>query len=94
MPRRSEDRNAPLPEAFGFLALLIRQTGLATEVNLVTRHPVPKTALADPKTSSSLSDRVPLSDHIQGTTPELRRVSSRHYTDSFRDDHRLTHGVR
>src|SRR5690606_1938922 len=27
-------------------------------------------------------------------TPELRRVGSRHSTDSFRDDHRLTQGVR
>jgi hypothetical protein len=37
---------------------------------------------------------VSLGDQIQGSTPELRRVGSRHLTDCFRDDHRLNSGVR
>src|SRR5690606_10843901 len=35
-----------------------------------------------------------LGDQIQGTTPKLRRVSSGHYADSPRGDHRLNSGVR
>jgi hypothetical protein len=74
--------------------LICRQTGLAAAVDRVTVHPIPKTGLADSEITGSLADRVSLGDQIQGSTPELRRVGSRHLTDSFRDDHRLNSGVR
>lgn len=75
-----------------FLVFVGCQPGLATRVDRVTDHPVPQARFADPEITSGLTDRVALSDQTEGTTPELRRVSSRHYTDSFRDDHRLTQG--
>ncbi len=70
------------------------RAGFAARVDCIAMHLVAKTGLADPDTAGGLSDRVSLRDQIQGSTPELRRVGSRHLTDSFRDDHRLNSGVR
>jgi hypothetical protein len=59
-----------------------------------TPSPTCAALLAHTLVASSLGDRVALGEEVKGTTSELRRVSSRHFMDSFRDDHRLTHGVR
>ncbi len=74
--------------------LVSGDTGLAASIDRVAVHPVPKARPADPEITGGLADRVSLGNEIQGSTPELRRVGSRHLTDSFRDDHRLTQGVR
>ena len=76
------------------LVLVCRDTGLATGVDRVAVHPVPQAGLADPEITGGLADRIALGNQIQSSTPELRRVGSRHLTDSFRDDHRLNSGVR
>ncbi|GMA28846.1 hypothetical protein GCM10025874_20990 [Arenivirga flava] len=70
--------------------MLIRHhAGLAARIDRVAVHSVPQTRLADPEITRRLADRIALGHQIQGSTPELRRVGSRHLTDSFRDDHRL-----
>src|SRR5690606_18128836 len=70
------------PQLDELLAFVRGDPGLAAGIDRVTTHPVAQARLADPKITSRRRDRVPLRDEIQGTTPELRRVSSRHYTDS------------
>ena len=74
--------------------LVRRDTGLAAGVDSVTVHPVPKAGFADPEVTRGRRIGIALSNKIEGSTPELRRVGSRHVTDSFRDDHRLKVGVR
>jgi hypothetical protein len=74
--------------------LVSRHAGLATRVDRIAFHPPPQTALADPQITSGPRDRLASGNQIKGTTPELRRVSSRHYTDSFRGDDLLISDVR
>ncbi len=54
---------------------------IGVAVNQKAVDSVPKTGLADLEITRGLADRVSLGDQVQGSTPEFRRVGSRHLTD-------------
>jgi len=76
-------------------ALGARQTLPAAGIDVVDLHPPAQARLADPQILRDLGDRLlTQAGELHSTTPELRRLRSRHGVTPLRDDPRLRTGVR